>query len=218
MTFWCLHGPAGRQVEGRQRPAASASANTRSPGRYLRGASVPRYRVRLRRLRQASPGSSGPALNTLVTPRPCPSSTMPCRIPAAAASTSPPPAPRARCRCRTWPAQSPLPLPARLPDRLRPSRIDVSGLVRGPRRQPGELLRRAGQRTPPAACATGASLPSSRTCLIVTENVTGTAVASGARRVNVARTASRSSPRSASGTTDQPRSRPRPGAHRRHAS
>ena len=71
--------------------------------------------------------------------------------------------------------QPPLQLAPLLPDHVLPlPEVQEPGLVRRPRRQPGELLRRqaSAAATSPSA---GTSVPSSRTCRTVTENLTVTA-------------------------------------------
>ena len=104
---------------------------------------------------------------------------MPCRIPAALVT------PSARSSAGAVDVerglqQPPLQLAPLLADHLLPLPvIEVSGLVRGPGRQPGELLRGAAQRAA-SSPSSGASLPSSRTCLTVTENLTVTAAPPGA--------------------------------------
>ena len=71
--------------------------------------------------------------------------------------------------------QPPLQLAALLPDHLLPlPEIQEPGFPRRPGQQPGELLRRAGQRRRQLLLRRGL-VPSSRTCLTVTENLTVTA-------------------------------------------
>jgi hypothetical protein len=72
--------------------------------------------------------------------------------------------------------QLPLQLPALLADHVLPLPVvQEPRFLRRPGQQPGELLRRAGSAAA-SSPSTGASVPSSRTCLTVTDNVTATAV------------------------------------------
>ena len=112
---------------------------------------------------------------TLARPRLCPASTLPWGYPRGAGDVRDPLLPRAVEGERGL-QQAPLQFPALLADHVLPlSVVQEPRFVRCPGQQPGELLRRAGQRRRQLPVHR-ASVPSSRTCLTVTDNVTATVV------------------------------------------